>query len=297
MTQPPGAPRPLVLLVEPDASIRMLARRMLERHGYAVLEARDADSAAAQLKASKEPVALLLTELDLPDAPGRELADQALRDGRRIPVLFCSATTLPGDPDFDAILPKPYSMNELVAKVRSVLESKGAVAPVHRHSVRIYDDDDGLALRVAEYLGAGLSGGEAVRVIAVPEHWEGISRRMTDDGVDLQDAQRSGQVKFIDARATLDQVTTAEFPDRSKFNRVIGDLVGPLHAFRIYGELVDLLWQDGQLDEALRMEGYWDELLGHGDGKLLCSYAMNLSDETHGAAFSRISEAHAYSVL
>lgn len=297
MTQPPGASRPLILLVEPDASIRMLARRMLERHGYAILEARDADSAAVQLQSCPSPIALLLTELELPDAPGRELAEQAVREGRRIPVLYSSAMTLPGDPDFDMILPKPYSMNELVAKVRSVLESKGARPPMHRHSVRIYDDDDGLALRVAEYLGAGLSSGEAVRVIAVPEHWEGISRRMVDDGVDLHEVQRSGQVKFIDARATLGRVTTSELPDRSKLNQVVGELVGPLHAFRIYGELVDLLWQDGQLDEALRLEGYWDEILGHSDGKLLCGYAMNLSDEVHGAAFARVSEAHAYSVL
>lgn len=289
--------RPLILLVEPDASIRMLARRMLERHGYAVLEARDAEGAAVHLQAAREPIALLLTELHLPDAPGRELAEQARRVGRGIPVLFSSATTLPGDPDFDRILPKPYSMNELVAKVRGVLESKGARTPMHRHSVRIYDDDDGLALRVAEYLGAGLSNGEPVRIIAVPEHWEAIGRRMADDGVDLRDVQRSGQLKFIDAHVTLDRVTAAGLPDRAKFNQVICELVDPLHAFRAYGELVDLLWQDGQLDEALRLEGYWDELLGHGDGKLLCGYAMDLSNEGHGAAFARVSEAHAYSVL
>ena len=129
VAQPAPAVLGTVLLVEDEVNLRHLTREYLDRRGYTVLEADD--SAAAIHIAARHPdtIHLLLTDVVMPGMNGRELAQRvvALRPG--IKVIYMSGYTenvIGHDGTLDAgvtLLQKPFSMSNLVAKVREVLGS------------------------------------------------------------------------------------------------------------------------------------------------------------------------------
>ncbi|MFQ5694499.1 MAG: PAS domain S-box protein [Terriglobia bacterium] len=122
-----------IMLVEDETGVRSLARRFLEESGYTVLLARDAAEALLVVERYSAPVHLLLTDVIMPGASGRDLA-RCLRAHRpEMKVLFISGYT--GDTIAhrrllqagDALLQKPFTRDALVRKVREVL---GASQPV-----------------------------------------------------------------------------------------------------------------------------------------------------------------------
>jgi signal transduction histidine kinase len=123
-----------VLVVEDEAAVRHVERRMLEAHGYRVLLADGGAAALAIVRAHEGPIDLLLTDVIMPEMNGREVADavQALRPD--LPVLFVSGHV--GDAldrhgglaPSARVLNKPFSSRELAEAVRTALES-GSAAP------------------------------------------------------------------------------------------------------------------------------------------------------------------------
>ncbi|HVX65580.1 MAG TPA: ATP-binding protein [Bryobacteraceae bacterium] len=129
-----GARRPrkgseTILLVEDEPDVRRIARDMLERLGYRVLDAGDATEALAVWNNCTEPIELLVTDVIMPQASGRELARTltTLRPGLK--VLYISGYTdeIVGRHGIDqndiALLAKPFSRETLGLKVRSILDA------------------------------------------------------------------------------------------------------------------------------------------------------------------------------
>jgi two-component system cell cycle sensor histidine kinase/response regulator CckA len=119
-----------VLLVEDDAPVRVLTLRLLQRHGYSVLQA---DSGAGAIEISSRhtgPIHLLLADVVMPGISGPELARQ-LQSGRpELRALFMSGYA---DEfviregivqDGVNLLKKPFSMEGLTTRVREILDRK-----------------------------------------------------------------------------------------------------------------------------------------------------------------------------
>ncbi len=129
--EPPAAAeggREAILLVEDEASVRVLARETLRERGYTVLEAGDGEEALAVAGRHPEEIHLLLTDVVMPRLRGRALADR-LRPGRpRLKVLYISGypdetiaqhgVLEPGVP----FLEKPFAPEALLRRVRQVLD-------------------------------------------------------------------------------------------------------------------------------------------------------------------------------
>jgi len=127
-----------VLVVEDEAPIRQLLRRGLEAHGYQVVEAADFASGIAQCAEGSPDLVIL--DLGLPDRDGRELIAE-VRVWSRVPILVVSGRSSAtekvaaldlGGSDY---VVKPFSMPELLARVRALLRDRpraNAEAPVHR---------------------------------------------------------------------------------------------------------------------------------------------------------------------
>jgi two-component system cell cycle sensor histidine kinase/response regulator CckA len=117
-----------ILLVEDDAAIRDLARRVLHMQGYTVLEARNGQEALQAAADFPAAVHLLLTDVVMPGESGASLAKQLALSRPGLKTLYMSGYTDNAiahhgvlDPGI-AFLQKPFSPMELARKVRAVLD-------------------------------------------------------------------------------------------------------------------------------------------------------------------------------
>jgi two-component system cell cycle sensor histidine kinase/response regulator CckA len=110
-----------ILLVEDEPAVRQLFATALTRAGYRVLEARNGQEAIKVFDQNGGFIDLLLTDMRMPYMGGAELA-QHLRARRQGLKLIC-ISGYPGEAgvkyDF---LAKPFSRDELLKKVREVLD-------------------------------------------------------------------------------------------------------------------------------------------------------------------------------
>ena len=116
-----------ILLVEDDTQVRDVARRALERAGYSVLVAADAEAAIAFADRHPGHIHLLITDVVLPRVNGRELAARLAIHRPAIKVLYVSGTSDGAiarhrmlEPDIE-FLEKPFALDGLLRKVRQIL--------------------------------------------------------------------------------------------------------------------------------------------------------------------------------
>ena len=117
--------RETILLVEDEPAVRQLFATALARAGYRVHEARNGQEALKVFDQHGDAIDLLLTDLRMPYMGGVELA-QTLRARRSTLKLICvsgyagsAETDMPSD-----FLAKPFSREDLLAKVREVLDRR-----------------------------------------------------------------------------------------------------------------------------------------------------------------------------
>jgi PAS domain S-box-containing protein len=127
-----------VLLVEDEDAVRALAREVLRRHGYVVIEARHGLDALRLAERHPDTIHLMVTDIVMPHMSGRELADRLAEVRPKMKVLFMSGYTdhaamhrhlTPGS----AFLQKPFTPETFARKVRSMLDEQPDGAPTRRH--------------------------------------------------------------------------------------------------------------------------------------------------------------------
>jgi DNA-binding response OmpR family regulator len=118
-----------VLVAEDDADLRSLLRRGLVEEGFDVTAV--ADGAAALAAAEGEPDVLVI-DIGLPDADGRDICQALRARGSNAPVLFLTARDAVTDrlsgfsAGGDDYVTKPFHFGELVARLRALLRRSGA---------------------------------------------------------------------------------------------------------------------------------------------------------------------------
>jgi PAS domain S-box-containing protein len=126
--RPPSGPHETVLVVEDEATVRMLVTETLDELGYAAIEAADGQSGLAILQ-SNARIDLLVTDVGLPGLNGRQLADAARLLRPQLKILFMTGyahnaavgngTRL--DPGME-IITKPFSLDALAKKIHQMIE-------------------------------------------------------------------------------------------------------------------------------------------------------------------------------
>jgi hypothetical protein len=150
------------------------------------------------------------------------------------------------------------------------------------HFVQCYRDDRDLAGNVIRYLKEGAERGDCMIVVSTSAHLELFTTGLRNAGVDPENLRRTGKLMLLDARATLTSLLVDGMPDPSRFETLVGQRIRECRmraghgGVRAYGEMVDLLWQDGKLAAALRLEACWNRLLANERVGLFCSYSMDL---------------------
>jgi hypothetical protein len=156
------------------------------------------------------------------------------------------------------------------------------------HGVEIYVRDEELVESVVGFLRAGIEADAPGVVVATPEHAEAILARF------------DGPLLVRDAARTLAALHEDGELSSARFGEVIGGVLDEAAeiapgAPRVFGEMVDLLCRSGAAEEALALEGLWEELRGRRRFSLLCSYRLDVFDaETQRAPMPGICNAHSH---
>ena len=140
-----------ILLVEDEQPIREMVRFALEKEGFQVDEAEDAEQALGQL--ASQPPDLLLLDWMLPGMSGLDLARRLRRDEvtSGIPIIMLTARSDEHDRvhglevGADDYVSKPFSPRELVARINAVLRRS------HGGSAESKIEADGLSLNPADH--------------------------------------------------------------------------------------------------------------------------------------------------
>ncbi|MFJ4385339.1 response regulator [Pseudomonas sp. NPDC089408] len=111
-----------LLVVEDDDIVRMLMVEVLDELGYTVIEAEDASAALGILENPDQPLALMMTDVGLPDMRGEALAGKARELRPLLPVLFASGYADSFNvPEGMHLIGKPFSIDQLRDKVMAIL--------------------------------------------------------------------------------------------------------------------------------------------------------------------------------
>jgi CheY-like chemotaxis protein len=128
-----GASVPTILLVDDDDSVRRLMHGYLEREGYQLLEARNAEEAELIAEAHQEPIHILVTDVVMPGMSGVQLAERLRHSRPQLKTLFVSGY-LHHNFEVDwavhdnaELLAKPFLAPELLQHVRVLLAQETAV--------------------------------------------------------------------------------------------------------------------------------------------------------------------------
>jgi DNA-binding response OmpR family regulator len=116
--------QPIVLVVEDDSAIAESLREALEMDGYEPWLASTADAALERLELEMRPPEVVMLDLVLPGMPVRQFISR-LKDRSawaRAPIILTTAASermIPKDLQVDALLPKPFRLEELLDLVRT----------------------------------------------------------------------------------------------------------------------------------------------------------------------------------
>ena len=158
------------------------------------------------------------------------------------------------------------------------------MGPLRRnsHAVHFYKDSQSLAQVAASFLSEGIRAGERVVIVSTPTHFAAIAKAVERLGFDPAQLKKSGKWIAFDARRTLSSLRAAGGRiDLTRFKVQFVDVVGdwytsnPGLSMRAYGEMVDLLYRDGDIAGALQLEELWTDLAAVHKFPMLCAYAVN----------------------
>lgn len=156
------------------------------------------------------------------------------------------------------------------------------VEPLSRdHLVHFYRDDASLVEALAIFAGSGLGKGEAIVLVATRDHAAAVRERLRLDGFETADLERWGQLRVLDAKDVLEELSVKDLPDADQFGVVSSALIADARAasrngrIRIFGEMVNLLVTRGERRAALRLEGLWNEVIQANAIPLFCAYRVD----------------------
>jgi signal transduction histidine kinase len=170
------------------------------------------------------------------------------------------------------------------------------------HSVQFYGEDSSLLDELSRFIGTELVAGDAAVVIATKAHRDGLAQRLQSRGFDTATAVEQGRYIALDAAETLARFMRDGWPDAGLFAEAIGSVLGQAAAvggktrrIAAFGEMVALLWANGNTEAAVRLEQLWNNIARTYPLSLRCAYPMtHFNREDHGDSFLKICAEHSH---
>lgn len=147
------------------------------------------------------------------------------------------------------------------------------------HFVHIYEKIDTLIESVCEYMVPAFVQSEGVILVASATNKKAILTALERRSIDVTKAIVMGQLIVIDAHEMISQFMLNGTIDKLKFQTIAGNIISDLKIkfpiVRAYGEMVNILWHNGNIEATIELEKCWNELATTTDFSLFCGYEIN----------------------
>ena len=146
------------------------------------------------------------------------------------------------------------------------------------HSVHIYENDNSLTTRLCAMVATSLRLGDSALIIATSDHRERLVSALQDVGIDVRACARDGRYTMLDAQQLLSAFMRDGMPDPDLFRQSVGSVLldarrrARAHGLIAFGEMVGLLWQEGNKTAALKLEELWNSAMHDMTFHLHCAY-------------------------
>jgi hypothetical protein len=169
------------------------------------------------------------------------------------------------------------------------------------HIVQLYQDQQFLNRAVCRFAAAAIANGEGVILVPTAEHWTAFCPRLEAEGVDISAAQARGQLTVVDADELLPTFMRSAMPDAPVFLGLAGETVarargaGRYPRVRWWGEMVNILWERGDVAASMNLEDLFDQLADEQEIAIFCSFVMdNFNGEVQSRLLPRLGENHSH---
>lgn len=164
------------------------------------------------------------------------------------------------------------------------------------HTVQIYEDDGAFLDALEGFVAAGIRQGDAIILIATPAHLEGLEHRLEASGFDVAAAIVRDQYIVLDAKRALSKFMVDGWPDEVLFEEFVDGLLarakGNHRKVRAFGEMVALMWAEGQCGATVRLAHLWSRLIERESFSLFCAYPKTGFTEDANDAIAQVCAAH-----
>lgn len=165
------------------------------------------------------------------------------------------------------------------------------------HVVHFYDREADLFGVVGQHLARVARARDISIVVATDRHRRGFEIELELAGIDTVEIRRTGRLVMVDAVSTMRQFMVEGQIDRNAFRSVLGDILGEAfdvgRRVHVYGEMVALLWEAGDVLAAIELESLWNKLLQNRQFSLLCAYpSASVTGSEHAEALRHICHLH-----
>ena len=169
------------------------------------------------------------------------------------------------------------------------------------HIVQLYQDQQFLNRAVCRFAAGAIANGEGVILVPTVAHWEAFRPRLEAEGVDVKAAQGRGQLTVVDADELLPRFMKDAMPDAPVFLGLAADVIanargeGSYPKVRWWGEMVNLLWEQGNVAASMSLEDQFDRLAKHHEIAIFCSFVMdNFHSDVHTRLLPRLGTNHSH---
>jgi hypothetical protein len=169
------------------------------------------------------------------------------------------------------------------------------------HIVQLYQDQEFLNRAVCRFAAGAIENGEGVILVPTAAHWEAFRPRLEAEGVDVAAAQSRGQLTVVDADELLPTFMRDAMPDAPVFLGLAGEVIGKARddtrypKVRWWGEMVNVLWEQGNVAASMSLEDQFDRLAKHHEIAIFCSFVMdNFTSEVHSRLLPRLAQNHSH---
>ena len=169
------------------------------------------------------------------------------------------------------------------------------------HIVQLYQDQQFLNRAVCRFAAAAITNGEGLILVPTVAHWDAFRPRLEAEGVDLKAAEKRGQLTIVDADNLLPTFMRNGMPDSPVFVGLAANVIaqargdGRYPKVRWWGEMVNILWERGDVAASMNLEDLFDQLAHEQDIAIFCSFLMdNFNGDVHARMLPRLGENHSH---